>query len=62
MSPTVTMTIAMAAAMTRNTPVVPKSVSTPAIKNEVKIAEKRLQEYTKPTALARTAVGKSSDW
>jgi len=37
-------TISIAAAMKRNTPIVSKLFSTPAIRNEVKIAEKRLQE------------------
>jgi AcrR family transcriptional regulator len=42
--PITAITTSMAAAMNANTPVVPKLFSTPAIKNEVKIAEKRLQE------------------
>ena len=42
--PITAITISMAAAMNANTPVVPKLFRTPAIRNEVKIAEKRLQE------------------
>jgi hypothetical protein len=43
--------------MNTNTPVVPKPFSTPAMMNDVKIAEKRLHEYTKPAARARMLVG-----
>ena len=42
--PITAITISIAAAMNTNTPVVPKFFSTPAMTNEVKIAEKRLQE------------------
>jgi hypothetical protein len=42
--PITAITISIAAAMKTNTPVVPKLFRTPAIRNEVKIAEKRLQE------------------
>ena len=44
--PITAITISMAAAMNANTPVVPKLFRTPAIRNEVKIAEKRLQEWS----------------
>ena len=42
--PITDITISMAAAISTNTPVVPKLLSAPAMTNEVKIAEKRLQE------------------
>jgi hypothetical protein len=48
---------AIAPAIKINTPVVPNAFNTPAMKNDVKMAEKR--EYTKP-ARARMLVGKSS--
>jgi ribosomal protein S9 len=59
-NPIAAITIAIAPAMNANTPSVPKPFSTAAMTNDEKIAEKRLHEYTKPTARARIDVGKSS--
>src|SRR6195952_3607693 len=59
-NPIASITTIIAPAINMNTPVVPNAFNTPAIKNDVKMAEKRLHEYTKPTARARMLVGKSS--
>src|SRR5471030_814258 len=59
-NPIASMTISIAPPINMNTPVVPNAFNTPAMKNDVKMAEKRLHEYTKPTARARMLVGKSS--
>ena len=44
MKPITAMTISIAIAMNTNTPVVPNSFRMPAMRNDVKIADKRLQE------------------
>ena len=60
--PIAAITISIAAAMNAKTPVVPKFFSTPAMANEVKIAENRLQESDEAYSGRPDAGGKSSAW